>query len=82
MVIDIFIDPMHSLIWLIGFVLFIIGFLLALIVSKADNRIYTSLRGIPKFMLMQVKSLMKMKSANKISVATQHFHDNKIDELK
>jgi cellulose synthase/poly-beta-1,6-N-acetylglucosamine synthase-like glycosyltransferase len=82
MVIDIFIDPIYSLVWMIGFVFFIIGFLLALIVSKADNRIYTSLRGIPKFMLMQVKSLLKMKSANKISVATQHFHDNKIDELK
>jgi hypothetical protein len=50
--------------------------------SNADSRIYKSLRGIPKFMFMQVLSLLKMRSANKISVATTHFHDKKIEELK
>jgi cellulose synthase/poly-beta-1,6-N-acetylglucosamine synthase-like glycosyltransferase len=60
MTIDIFILPMQSLIWFLGFLLFILGFLLALILSHADKRIYASLRGIPKFMYMQVLSLMKM----------------------
>ncbi len=82
MTIDIFIFPMQSFIWFLGFLFFILGFLLALILSNADKRIYASLRGIPKFMYMQVLSLMKMKSANEISVATRHFHDKKIEELK
>jgi len=33
-------------------------------------------------MFIQVISLMKMNKANKISVATLHFHDKKIEELK
>ncbi len=59
-------------IWLLGFVLFIASFLLALSKSKADKRIYRALKGIPKFMFYQVLSLTKIKSANKISVATKH----------
>jgi cellulose synthase/poly-beta-1,6-N-acetylglucosamine synthase-like glycosyltransferase len=80
--IDVFILPTQALIWLIGFILFILGFLLALILSNADKRIYASLWGIPKFMYMQVLSLLKMKNANEISVATLHFHEKKIEELK
>lgn len=82
MMIDFFINPIQSLFWLAGFLIFIVGFFMALIISRADNRIYSSLRGIPKFMFMQVLSLLKMHSANEISVATTHFHDNKIEELK
>ncbi len=79
---DIFIEPMHSLIWLFGFLLFIVGFFWSLYMSNADKRIYASLRGIPKFMFMQVLSLLKMHSANEISVATTHFYDKKIDDIK
>lgn len=82
MIVDIFINPVHSFYWLICFIIFIIGFILALVKSKADKRIYKSLWGIPKFMFMQVLSLLKMRNANKISVATIHFHDNKIEEFK
>jgi cellulose synthase/poly-beta-1,6-N-acetylglucosamine synthase-like glycosyltransferase len=81
MTVDFFIFPQQSMIWFFGFLLFIIGFFLALIMSNADKRIYISLRGIPKFMYMQVLSLIKMKNANKISIATQHFHEDKIDNL-
>jgi hypothetical protein len=81
MTIDIFIDPLQTLIWLISFLIFIIGFFWALIMSKADKRIYASLRGIPKFMFMQVLSLLKMRNANNISVATTHFHDKKLEDL-
>lgn len=80
--INLFISPIHTFIWVISFLFFIIGFFLALIKSKADNRIYKSLKGIPRFMYMQVLSLLRMKSANEISVATLHFHDKKIEELK
>lgn len=62
----------NYLFWIIGFVFFISSFLLALSKSKADKRIYTALKGIPKFMFYQVLSLSKIRSANKISVATKH----------
>jgi cellulose synthase/poly-beta-1,6-N-acetylglucosamine synthase-like glycosyltransferase len=62
----------NYLIWLLGFVFFIASFLLALSKSKADKRIYNALKGIPKFMFYQVLSLTKIRSANKISVATKH----------
>ena len=80
--INIFINPFYSFVWLVGFLFFILGFFLSLIVSKADIRIYKSLWGIPKFMFMQVLSLLKMHTANETSIATLHFHDNNINELK
>ncbi|MBC7652886.1 MAG: glycosyltransferase [Oligoflexus sp.] len=62
----------NYVIWLLGFIFFIASFLLALSKSKADKRIYNALIGIPKFMFYQVLSLTKIRSANKISVATKH----------
>jgi cellulose synthase/poly-beta-1,6-N-acetylglucosamine synthase-like glycosyltransferase len=82
MLVDIIISPVQALIWLIGFVIFIAGFLFALLMSDTDKRIYKSLWGIPKFMFFQVLSLLKMRKANEISIATQHYHDNEILDLK
>lgn len=65
--------------WIIAFVLFILGFCLSLFVSKTDKRIYLSLIGIPKFIFLQVISLVKSKNANKHSVATQHYHHQKTE---
>ena len=79
--VDLLIDPLQSAVWLVGLFIFIVGFLWALLMSNADKRIYASLRGIPKFMYMQVLSLLKMRSANKISVATTHFYDKKLEDL-
>jgi cellulose synthase/poly-beta-1,6-N-acetylglucosamine synthase-like glycosyltransferase len=63
---------LNYVIWLAGFIFFIAGFLLALINSKADQKIFNSLIGIPKFIFYQMVSLSKIKVANKISVATKH----------
>ena len=82
MALNIFICPFMALIWLIGFALFVIGFFTALLLSPTDKRIYKALSGIPKFVFYQVLSLLKAKNANKHSVATQHFHDKKIEEVK
>ncbi len=81
MVIDILINPILFIVWLLGLLVFIVGFFLALVRSNTDMKIYASLWGIPKFMFIQILSLLKMKKANQISVATQHFHDRKIEEL-
>lgn len=82
MVADLLISPFQSLIWLFGFLIFIGGFLFALVMSDTDKRIYQSLWGIPKFVFFQVLSLLKARKANEISIATQHFHEKEIEDLK
>jgi cellulose synthase/poly-beta-1,6-N-acetylglucosamine synthase-like glycosyltransferase len=68
--------------WLSAFVLFFAALLIALIHSKAESKIYRSLAGIPVFIFYQVLSLLKVRKANKISVATQHYHNRTIEEVK
>lgn len=75
---------MHShaaYVWLAAFFLFVSGFLIALVHSRPDRRIYKSLVNIPVFIFYQVLSLLKVRKANKYSVATQHYYVQKIDEL-
>jgi len=80
--VDLFVDPIQTLYWIGGFFLFVVGFLFSLLMSKTDKRIYRSLWGIPKFIFYQVLSLLKVRKANELSVATQHYHDNEINEIK
>ncbi len=61
-------------IWIISIMIFITGFVTSLIASKTPKKIYNALIMIPKFMFFQVVSLIKMRSANEISVATEHYH--------
>lgn len=42
---------------------------------KADQRIYRSLISAPKFISYQLLALLKVKKANKLSVATEHYFD-------
>ncbi|MDB5012798.1 MAG: putative capsule-related protein [Daejeonella sp.] len=78
--ISIWIAGIAFYVWLSGFALFIISFLVALMSSKTDPRIYKSLINIPKFIFFQILSLIKIRTANKISVATEHYHVNRVDE--
>lgn len=71
-----FVLGLNYIIWLIGFLSFIIGFFLALIKSDTDKRIYASLFNIPRFMFYQILSLSKARIANKVSVATKHQKQN------
>ncbi|MBU2377460.1 MAG: glycosyltransferase family 2 protein, partial [Bacteroidetes bacterium] len=61
-------------VWLLGFISFIISFFLALAFSETDRKIYSSLINIPKFVFYQLLSLLKVRKANQISVATKHYH--------
>ncbi|GAC1418076.1 MAG: glycosyltransferase family 2 protein [Flavisolibacter sp.] len=67
--------------WIVGFILFILSFIIALLSFKADKKIYSSLLNIPTFMFYQILSLFKVRKANQYSVATKHFHNKKIDEV-
>lgn len=77
MLLNLILNPFFALVWFLGFVLFVLGFVLALSINHTDPRIYRSLWGIPAFIFYQVLSLLKVKNANKHSIATKHFHKDK-----
>ena len=68
--------------WLLGLLLFVAGFVLALASSQTDKRIYQSLINIPKFMLLQVLSLLKLAKPQHNNVATKHYVGTQIDDIK
>lgn len=75
------IDPFLALIWLGALACFITGFFIALVQKDTDPRIYKALVNIPKFIFYQVLSLSKIRSANKISIATKHIHGKNPEDL-
>jgi cellulose synthase/poly-beta-1,6-N-acetylglucosamine synthase-like glycosyltransferase len=72
-------DAFYS--WIIGLVIFVAGFALALAKSHTDKRIYRSLVNIPKFMFLQVLSLLKLFTPQNNNVATQHYVETHIDDI-
>jgi cellulose synthase/poly-beta-1,6-N-acetylglucosamine synthase-like glycosyltransferase len=79
---NIWLSAAGLMLWGIGFACFILGFIIALVHGRADKRIIRSLINIPKFVFFQVVSLMQIKKANKISVATQHYSNKNINDIK
>lgn len=79
---SLFISKIAVISWIIAFLLFIVGFMIAIFHAKPDKRILKSLINIPKFVFFQVISLLQAKKANKISVATQHYNSSSIHEVK
>ncbi|WP_246474933.1 hypothetical protein [Pedobacter roseus] len=49
------------------------SFFVALRHGRANRNIYLALVGIPSFIYVQVRSLMRIRHANKRSVATRHI---------
>ncbi|WP_285008118.1 glycosyltransferase [Pedobacter faecalis] len=80
-VINLLISPFLALFWLIGLCIFVGGFIIALRYSNADPEIYTSLRNIPNFVYLQIKSLLKSPGANKRSVATKHYVNSNSENI-
>ena len=69
---NLWVAPLVSLCWIAGMLAFVTGFFISLLKSETDPGIYKSLRKIPQFILLQIRSLFKAGRANKISVATKH----------
>ena len=82
MLINIWINPLNVLIWGFALFCFITSFAISIIQKNTDPRIYYSLSGIPMFIVYQILSLFKIRSANTISVATRHIHKKKLEEIK
>ncbi|MEO6548036.1 MAG: glycosyltransferase family 2 protein [Ferruginibacter sp.] len=78
MAVNIILSPIVAALWLLGILLFIAGFFIALSHAETDQRIYRSLSNIPKFIFYQVKSLIKTRKANSYSVATRHIYTEDI----
>ncbi|WP_345949067.1 glycosyltransferase [Mucilaginibacter sp. PAMB04274] len=71
MFINIFISWAAVAVWMLGFLLFVLGFYIALAKSDTDKRVWQSLINIPKFIYFQILSLLKARKANQYSVATR-----------
>ncbi len=82
MAISIWVSKLALILWLAGFACFIGGFIIAIVHAHPDKRIVRSLLSIPVFVFYQVLLLMRSRNANKLSVATNHFSDKTINELK
>ncbi|QQL51510.1 glycosyltransferase [Mucilaginibacter ginkgonis] len=80
MFLNIFISATAVVVWLCAFIAFVLGFYIALAKSETDKRIYQSLVNIPKFIFYQVLSLLKVRKANKHSVATTHYVHSAADK--
>src|SRR6201996_4860761 len=81
---NVFFSITAAFICLAGFMLFVLGFYIALAKSDTDKRIWQSLINIPKFIFFQVLSLLKVRKANKHSVATTHYYNAEVvdDKIK
>ncbi len=73
LILNIFLDPVLAWVWIGAFIGFLVGFAITLFQKDTDVKIYKALINIPEFMFFQILSLLKIKSANKISVATKHL---------
>lgn len=80
--IDLFFLPEMLYFWAGAIICFLTVFFAALSYFRAPGVIYKALVNIPKFIFLQVLSLMKAKRANEISVATVHYSDHHIDEVR
>ncbi|TAF56945.1 MAG: hypothetical protein EAZ62_00340 [Sphingobacteriia bacterium] len=61
---------------LVAMAAFVFAFFISLVLQQAEKRIWKSLVGVPLFVFYQVLSLLKVRKANRHSVATKHFYDS------
>ncbi|MBE9602483.1 glycosyltransferase [Pedobacter sp. MC2016-24] len=70
---------MAASLWTFSILFFVLFFFVALWSSNTDQRIYASLKSVPKFIFFQLISLTKAWKANKISISTKHEgYENRI----
>lgn len=77
---DLFLMPLFALYWVVAIAVFFTFVFRALSHFKADDKIYRSLKNAPLFIYFQLLALLKVRKANKISVATEHYYEEKISK--
>lgn len=82
MCVNVLVSMKMFLIWCGLCILFVLGFLWALYQMKAEKKLYMALLQAPRFILLQMYSLVKARKANQYSVATEHSYHKEIDALE
>lgn len=77
---DLFLMPWFALYWVFAIAVFFTFVFGAMSHFKADEKIYRSLKNAPLFIYFQLLALLKVRKANKISVATEHYYEEKISK--
>jgi len=72
-IINLFLGGIGLWLWIGGLLAFGMSFFVALRHGRANRNIYLALVGIPSFIFVQLRSLMRVRHANKRSVATRHI---------
>jgi cellulose synthase/poly-beta-1,6-N-acetylglucosamine synthase-like glycosyltransferase len=79
--VSLFIKPMLGIAWIILLFLFVLNFILIIATQSRQKGMMEALWHIPKMVVRQVKSLLKIKSAQKNFLKTEHQNIIYIDEL-
>lgn len=74
--------PPGAALWAGALMVFVLGFVIALLSGHTPKPVYNSLLQIPKFIFYQVVSLTNVTRANKKSVATTHYHNVVLEEVQ
>lgn len=82
MVVNVFVSLKMFLLWVGLCLIFTAGFFWALYQMKAEKKLITALLHAPKFIFLQMYSLVKAKKANQYSVATEHSFHKEIDAVE
>lgn len=82
MLVNLVYNPVAAGLWVGAMMIFVLGFILALRKVNPSERLYSSLLHIPRFMFFQVVSLLRVRTANKRSVATTHYHQVVLEEVQ
>src|SRR5690606_5463832 len=70
--VNLFLSPNVAIIWAILYGFFLVTFLIALRAQGANPEIYRALFSVPKFVALQLWSLLRVRRASQRSIATKH----------
>ena len=70
--INLFIDPVYSLIWVGIFLMYVLSFILIVLTQSKQKGMDKALMFVPVFVFRQAKALLKMKQAGKSFLKTEH----------
>lgn len=72
-IVNLWAKPVMSLYWFLILIAFLLVFFISLKHFNANKKIYNSLLHAPKFIFYQILAFFKVRKANKMSVATEHY---------
>ena len=80
LIINVFTSQIGMVYWIIGLLVFLVSFFIALVEHQAKLSVYRSLIKIPLFVFYQVVSLFNIRRLVRQSVATKHDQNNLAEE--